>query len=156
MCLGGIGEVGKNITVLEWENDIIVVDCGLGFPDDDMLGIDLVIPDLTYLEKNAERVRALIVTHGHEDHIGAIPYFIKDMNVPVYATKLTLGILENKLVEHHLDKVAKLHCIAAGDTVKIGPFSAEAIRVNHSIADSVAWAVTTPVGTVIFSGEAEG
>ena len=153
MCLGGIGEIGKNITVLEWENDIIVIDCGLGFPDDDMLGIDLVIPDLTYLEKNADRVRALIVTHGHEDHIGAIPYLIKDINVPVYATKLTLGILENKLVEHHLDKVAKLNCIAAGDVIKIGPFTAEAIRVNHSIADSVAWAVTTPVGTVIFSGD---
>ncbi len=153
MCLGGIGEVGKNITVLEWENEIIVIDCGLGFPDDDMLGIDLVIPDLTYLEKNAERIRALIVTHGHEDHIGAIPYFIKDINVPVYATKLTLGILENKLVEHHLDKAAKLHCIAAGDTVKLGSFTAEAIRVNHSIADSVAWAINTPVGTVIFSGD---
>ena len=151
--LGGIGEVGKNITVVEYGDDILVVDCGLGFPDDDMLGIDLVIPDVSYLEKNADRVKGIILTHGHEDHIGALPYILKDLNVPVYGTRLTLGILTNKLVEHSLERVVKLNCISAGDTVKLGCFSAEAIRVNHSIADSVAWAITTPVGTVVFSGD---
>lgn len=151
--LGGIGEVGKNITVVEYGDDIIVIDCGLGFPDDDMLGIDLVIPDTSYLEKNADRVRGILLTHGHEDHIGALPFLLKELNVPVWGTKLTLGILENKLVEHHLEKVAKLNCIHAGDTVKLGCFSCEAIRVNHSIADSVAWAITSPVGTVVFSGD---
>ncbi len=151
--LGGIGEVGKNITVVEYGDDILVVDCGLGFPDDDMLGIDLVIPDVTYLEKNADRVKGIILTHGHEDHIGALPYILKDLNVPVYGTRLTLGILTNKLVEHSLERVVKLNCISAGDTVKLGCFSAEAIRVNHSIADSVAWAISTPVGTVVFSGD---
>ena len=151
--LGGIGEVGKNITVVEYGDDILVVDCGLGFPDDDMLGIDLVIPDVSYLEKNADRVKGIILTHGHEDHIGALPYILKDLNVPVYGTRLTLGILTNKLVEHSLERVVKLNCISAGDTVKLGCFSAEALRVNHSIADSVAWAITTPVGTVVFSGD---
>jgi len=151
--LGGIGEVGKNITVVEYEDDIIIVDCGLGFPDDDMLGVDLVIPDVTYLKNNAEKVRGIILTHGHEDHIGALPYILRELNVPVYGTKLTLGILENKLMEHHLEKVVELNCISAGDTVKLGCFSAEAIRVNHSIADSVAYAVTTPVGVVVFSGD---
>ncbi len=151
--LGGIGEVGKNITVVEYENDIIIIDCGLGFPDDDMLGIDLVIPDTSYLEKNADRVKGILLTHGHEDHIGALPFLLKELNVPVWGTKLTLGILENKLVEHHLEKVAVLNCISAGDTVKLGCFSCEAIRVNHSIADSVAWAITTPVGVVVFSGD---
>lgn len=151
--LGGIGEVGKNITVVEYGEDIIVIDCGLGFPDDDMLGIDLVIPDTSYLEKNADRVRGILLTHGHEDHIGALPFLLKELNVPVWGTKLTLGILENKLTEHHLEKVAKLNCISAGDTVKLGSFSCEAIRVNHSIADSVAWAITTPVGVVVFSGD---
>jgi len=151
--LGGIGEVGKNITVVEYENDIIIIDCGLGFPDDDMLGIDLVIPDTSYLEKNADRVKGILLTHGHEDHIGALPFLLKELNVPVWGTKLTLGILENKLVEHHLEKVAVLNCISAGDTVRLGWFSREAIRVNHSIADSVAWAITTPVGVVVFSGD---
>ena len=151
--LGGIGEIGKNITVVEFDDQMIVVDCGLGFPDDDMLGIDLVIPDTTYLEKNADKIKAILITHGHEDHIGGIPYLLKAVNAPIYATKLALGILENKLVEHHLEKVADTHCISAGDTVKLGVFSAEAIRVNHSIADSVAWAITTPVGIVVFSGD---
>jgi hypothetical protein len=151
--LGGIGEIGKNITVVEFDDQMIVVDCGLGFPDDDMLGIDLVIPDTTYLEKNADKIKAILITHGHEDHIGGIPYLLKTVNAPIYATKLALGILENKLVEHHLEKVADTHCISAGDTVKLGAFSAEAIRVNHSIADSVAWAITTPVGIVVFSGD---
>ncbi len=153
IALGGIGEVGKNITVVEWENDIIVIDCGLGFPDDDMLGVDLVIPDTSYLEKNRDKVRGVLLTHGHEDHIGAIPYLLREVNVPIYGTKLTLGILENKLAEHGLSKVAKLNCIEAGNIIKLGPFSAEAIRVNHSIADSLAWAITTPVGIVVFSGD---
>ncbi|MBQ5746966.1 MAG: ribonuclease J [Clostridia bacterium] len=151
--LGGIGEVGKNLTVVEYGDDIIIIDCGLGFPDDDMLGIDLVIPDVSYLEKNCEKVRAIFLTHGHEDHIGAIPYLLRTINVPIYGTRLTLGILQNKLEEHHLDKIAQLHCITAGSVTKIGVFSLEAIRVNHSIADSVAYSISTPIGTVIFSGD---
>lgn len=151
--LGGIGEVGKNLTVVEYGEDIIIIDCGLGFPDDDMLGIDLVIPDVTYLEKNCEKIRAIFLTHGHEDHIGAIPYLLRTINVPIYATRLTLGILQNKLEEHHLEKIAQLNCIKAGSVTKVGAFSLEAIRVNHSIADSVAYAIGTPVGTVIFSGD---
>ena len=151
--LGGIGEVGKNLTAIEYGDDMIIVDCGLGFPDDDMLGIDLVIPDITYLEKNVEKIRAIFLTHGHEDHIGAIPYVLRSVNVPIYATQLTLGILSQKLEEHHLEKVAQLHCIKAGSVTKTGCFSLEAVRVNHSIADSVAYAIGTPVGTVIFSGD---
>lgn len=151
--LGGIGEIGKNLTVVEYGEDIIIIDCGLGFPDGDMLGIDLVIPDVTYLEKNIEKVRAIFLTHGHEDHIGAIPYLLRTINVPIYATQLTLGILSQKLEEHHLEKITQLNCIKAGSVTKIGCFSLEAIRVNHSIADSVAYAIGTPVGTVIFSGD---
>lgn len=151
--LGGIGEVGKNLTVLEYGDDMIIIDCGLGFPDDDMLGIDLVIPDITYLEKNVEKIRAIFLTHGHEDHIGAIPYVLRTVNVPIYATQLTLGILSQKLEEHHLEKVAQLHCIKPGSVTKTGVFSVEAIRVNHSIADSVAYAIGTPIGTVVFSGD---
>ena len=151
--LGGIGEVGKNLTVVEYGDDIIIIDCGLGFPDDDMLGIDLVIPDITYLEKNVEKIRAIFLTHGHEDHIGAIPYVLRSVNVPIYATQLTLGILSQKLEEHHLERVAQLHCIKAGAVAKAGVFTVEAIRVNHSIADSVAYAIGTPVGKVIFSGD---
>ncbi|MBE6700291.1 MAG: ribonuclease J [Ruminococcaceae bacterium] len=151
--LGGIGEVGKNLTAIEYGDDMIIVDCGLGFPDDDMLGIDLVIPDITYLEKNCEKIRAIFLTHGHEDHIGAIPYVLRSINVPIYGTRLTLGILAQKLEEHHLEKIAQLHCIKAGTVTKIGAFTLEAVRVNHSIADSVAYAITTPVGTVVFSGD---
>lgn len=151
--LGGLGEIGKNLTVFEYENDIILIDCGLGFPDEDMLGIDLVIPDVTCLEKNADKVRGIFVTHGHEDHIGAIPYVLKTLNVPVYGTKLTLGILENKLIEHHLEKTADLRVCAAGDVVKAGAFSVEFIRVNHSIADAVAFAVRSPAGLFVHSGD---
>lgn len=151
--LGGIGEIGKNMTVVEYGDDIIVIDCGLGFPDEDMPGIDLVIPDTTYLEKNASRVKAILITHGHEDHIGAIPYVLRVLNVPVYATRLTLGIIQGKLEEHGLEKQADLRCISAGDTVNIGAFSAEFIHVNHSIADACAIAITSPAGTVIFSGD---
>ena len=153
MMLGGLNEIGKNIAVLEYEDDIIVIDCGLAFPDDDMLGIDLVIPDITYLEKNADKIRGILITHGHEDHIGAIPYVLRTINPPIYGTRLTLGILENKLNEHKLTKQAQLNTVEAGDTVKLGCFEAEFIHVNHSIADACAIAVRTPVGVVIHTGD---
>jgi len=151
--LGGIHEVGKNITVLEYENDIIVVDCGLAFPDDDMLGIDLVIPDTTYLEKNIDKIKGIILTHGHEDHIGALPYVLNTVNVPIYGTRLTLGILDNKLDEHGLKKSTNRIIVNDGETIKLGCFSIEFIHVNHSIPDSVSLAVTTPVGVVIITGD---
>ncbi|MBR5307980.1 MAG: ribonuclease J [Clostridia bacterium] len=151
--LGGLGEVGRNMTAVEFENDIIVIDCGLGFPDDDMLGIDLVIPDVSYLQKNIEKVRAILLTHGHEDHIGALPYILRTVNVPVYGTPLTLGILNYKLIEHGLEKTTSLRRIHAGDTVRLGVFNAEYIRVNHSIADSCAIAIDTPVGKILFTGD---
>lgn len=151
--LGGLNEIGKNLYVLEYEDDIILIDCGIAFPDDDMLGIDLVIPDITYLEKNIDRVRGILITHGHEDHIGAIPYVLRTVNVPIYATRLTLGILENKLNEHRLLKSAKLNTVEAGDKVRLGCFEAEFIHVNHSIADACAIAVRTPVGVVIHTGD---
>ena len=151
--LGGLGEIGKNLTVLEYANDIILIDCGLGFPDDDMLGIDLVIPDITYLEENASKIRGLVLTHGHEDHIGAIPYILRLINPPIFGTRLTLGILESKLAEHSLPQKPKLNCVEARDIIKLGVFSVEFIHVNHSIADACALAVSTPVGTVIHSGD---
>lgn len=151
--LGGLGEIGKNIAVIESGNDIIVVDCGLGFPDDDMLGVDLVIPDVSYLEKNEEKVRGIFITHGHEDHIGALPYVLRNLHVPVYATRLTLGILERKLSEFRYDIPPVLNCVEAGDTVKAGAFSVEFIRVNHSIADACALAIHTPAGVIIHSGD---
>ncbi|MCL2099508.1 MAG: ribonuclease J [Oscillospiraceae bacterium] len=151
--LGGLQEVGKNITVLEYENNIIAVDCGLAFPDDDMLGIDLVIPDVAYLEKNIDKVKGIVLTHGHEDHIGALPYVLPSVNVPVYGTRLTLGILENKLDEHRLSKKVECITVKAGQTVKLGVFSVEFIHVNHSIPDSVSLAIKTPVGTVVITGD---
>lgn len=151
--LGGLGEIGRNMTCVEYEDDIIVVDCGVGFPDDDMLGIDLVIPDTTYLQKNADKVRAILITHGHEDHIGAIPYVLRSLNVPIYGTPLTLGILNYKLIEHGLEKTTSLRRVRAGDTVRLGVFEAEFIRVNHSIADSCAIAIDTPVGKILFTGD---
>lgn len=151
--LGGLNEIGKNITVLECENDIIVVDCGLGFPDDDMLGVDLVIPNFSYLENNVDKIRGIFITHGHEDHIGSVPYFLRSMNVPVYGTRLTLGILENKLIEHKLLQSAKLHTVNAGDKIDAGCFKIEFIRVNHSIADACALAITTPQGVVLHTGD---
>ncbi|MBO5374881.1 MAG: ribonuclease J [Clostridia bacterium] len=151
--LGGLNEIGKNITVFECDNDIIVVDCGIGFPDDDMLGVDLVIPNFSYLEANVDKIRGVFITHGHEDHIGSLPYFLRSMNVPVYGTKLTLGILENKLIEHKLLQNAKLNTVSAGDTINAGCFKVEFIRVNHSIADACALAITTPQGVVIHTGD---
>ncbi len=149
--LGGLNEIGKNMTVFEYNDTIVVLDCGLAFPDDDTPGIDLVIPDTTYLEKNSEKVKAVVLTHGHEDHIGALPYFLKQFNVPVYGTHLTLGIVENKLKEHSVK--AKLNIVKAGSRIKVGPFNIEFIHTNHSIADSVAIALHTPVGTVVHTGD---
>lgn len=151
--LGGLNEIGKNITCIECENDIIVIDCGIGFPDDDMLGVDLVIPDFTYLQNNVEKVKGVLITHGHEDHIGSLPYLLKSMNIPVYGTKLSLGILENKLTEHKLLQNAKLNTVSAGDTVNLGVFKIEFVRVNHSIADACALAITTPQGVIFHTGD---
>ncbi|MBR6594186.1 MAG: ribonuclease J [Clostridia bacterium] len=151
--LGGVDGIGRNITVVEYAGDLVIIDCGVSFPEDDMLGIDLVIPDFSYLEQNEEKIRGLLITHGHEDHIGAVPYLLKQFNIPVYGTRLTLGILENKLQEHGLLGAACLHEVAAGDTVKLGCFTAEFVRVNHSIADSVAIALQTPKGMVVHTGD---
>ena len=151
--LGGLNEIGKNITAFECGNDIIIVDCGIGFPDDDMLGVDLVVPDFTHIQNNIDKVRGIFITHGHEDHIGSLPYFLKTMNVPVYGTRLTLGILENKLSEHKLLNSAKLHNVSAGDVVNAGCFKVEFIRVNHSIADACALAITTPQGVIVHTGD---
>lgn len=151
--LGGLQEVGKNITVFEYENDIILVDCGVSFPEDDMLGIDLVIPDFTYLVKNKDRIRGLVITHGHEDHIGSIPYFLKQVNVPIYATKLTVGLIKNKLEEHRLTKQTKMHTVKQGDTVELGKFKIEFIKSCHSIPDAVALAIHTPVGVIVHTGD---
>ena len=153
MMLGGLNEIGKNLAVIECENDIIMVDCGLGFPDEDMLGVDLVIPDTTYLEKNYERIKGLFLTHGHEDHIGAIPYVLRKLDIPIYGTRLTLGIIENKLMEHQLPYEPELNCVTAGETVNAGCFSVEFIRVNHSIADACALAIRTPAGTIVHTGD---
>ena len=152
--LGGLNEVGKNITAIECGDDIIVIDCGFGFPDEDMLGIDLVIPDFTYLRDNADKVRAIVLTHGHEDHIGGIPYLLREVNVPVYGTLLTLGIIKNKLLEHKLPFNADLKVVSAGETVKIGSnFAVEFIHVNHSIADACALSIDTPVGKIFHTGD---
>ena len=151
--LGGIEEIGKNITVFEYGNDIVLVDCGVAFPEEDMLGIDLVIPDFSYLEKNKEKIRGLVVTHGHEDHIGSIAYLLKQINVPIYSTKLTIGLISNKLEEHHLLQTAKLNVVKQGQTIVLGKMRVEFIRSCHSIPDSVALAIHTPVGTVVHTGD---
>ncbi|MBS7299227.1 MAG: ribonuclease J [Eubacteriales bacterium] len=152
--LGGLDEIGKNMTVFEYGNEIIVVDCGMSFPDDDMPGIDLVLNDISYLEKNAEKVKAIFLTHGHEDHIGGLPYFLKVINAPVYGTRLTLGLVEHKLKEHNLLSTVNLVRQKPGETVSAGRnFKVEFIRTNHSIADSVALAIKTPVGNVIHMGD---
>ena len=151
--LGGLNEIGKNMTVLEYGKDIIIIDCGLGFPEDDMYGVDLVIAYVSYLVKNQQKIRGMFLTHGHEDHIGGIPYAMQEFKCPIHATRLTAGIVNLKLEEHHLEKSVKLYTHEAGEVVKAGCFTVEFIHVNHSIADAVAFAIKTPVGTVIFTGD---
>lgn len=151
--LGGLNEIGKNMTVIEYGNDIVVIDCGVAFPDDDMLGVDLVIPDTTYLKRNLNKLRGYVITHGHEDHIGAIPYVLRECNAPIYATRLTCGIIETKLSEHKMPQKVKMNRVRAGDTIKLGCFKIEFIHTNHSIADSVALAITTPLGTILHTGD---
>lgn len=153
ISLGGLDEIGKNMTVYEYGNDMFIIDCGMTFPDDEMPGVDIVIPDFSHVVKNADRVKGLVITHGHEDHIGGIPYLLKVLNCPIYATKLTVGLIEGKLKEHGLLSKAKLNIVKPGDTVTLGCFKTEFIHVNHSIPDSVAVAVKTPVGTIVHTGD---
>ncbi|MEG1559320.1 MAG: ribonuclease J [Clostridia bacterium] len=150
--LGGVGEIGKNMTVIEYGDDMIVVDCGLCFPDEEMLGIDLVIPDMTYVEKNISKLRGMVITHGHEDHIGGLPYALRKFNTPVYGTKFTIALIEHKLKEIHFTE-ANLNCVEPGDTVKLGCMEIEFIKVNHSIAGAVLFAIKTPIGTIIHTGD---
>ncbi len=151
--LGGLNEIGKNLTLIECGKDIIAIDCGLAFPDEEMPGVDYVIPDMQYIIKNSDRFRAIFITHGHEDHIGAIPYLLRDINVPIYATRLTVGIIQNKLKEFNLDKEAELIEVRAGQTVELDTLSVEFIHVNHSIADATAIALHTPCGTILHMGD---
>ncbi|MBQ6074575.1 MAG: ribonuclease J [Lachnospiraceae bacterium] len=151
--LGGLDQIGMNITAFEYEDDIIIVDCGLAFPSDDMLGIDLVIPDVRYLEDNIDRVRGFFITHGHEDHIGALPYVLRKINVPIYGTKLSMALIDGKLEELGMENMAKRKIVRYGQTVTAGRFRVEFIRINHSIADSAAFAITTPAGTVVHTGD---
>ncbi|MCI8594152.1 MAG: ribonuclease J [Oscillospiraceae bacterium] len=153
ISLGGLNEIGKNLTVYEYGNDIIVVDVGMGFPDDDMYGIDVVIPDVSYLIKNKDKIRAIFLTHGHEDHIGALPYVLRDVQAPIYATRMTAGLVKLKLEEHRLLDKTKMFTVEAGETVKAGKFTVEFIHINHSIADAVAFAIKCPVGTVVHTGD---
>ncbi len=151
--LGGLEQIGMNITAFEYEDSIIVVDCGLAFPADDMLGIDLVIPDVTYLKDNVEKVKAFVITHGHEDHIGALAYVLKEISVPVYATRLTMGIIENKLKEHNMMKTTKRKVVKFGQSINLGQFRVEFIKTNHSIVDAAALAIYSPAGTVVHTGD---
>ena len=153
ISLGGLDEIGKNMTVYEFGNDIIVVDCGMGFPDDDMYGIDVVIPDVSYLIKNQSKIRGIFITHGHEDHIGALPYVLRSINAPIYTTRMTAGLIRLKLEEHRLLDKTKIITCKAGDVVKAGAFSVEFIHVNHSIADAVAFAIKCPVGVCVHTGD---
>ena len=153
ISLGGLNEIGKNMTVYEYGNDIIVVDCGMGFPDDDMYGIDVVIPDVSYLIKNQQKIRGIFITHGHEDHIGALPYVLRSIKAPIYATRMSAGLIKLKLEEHRLLDKTKLITCEAGDVVKAGKFSVEFIHVNHSIADAVAFAIKSPVGVCVHTGD---
>lgn len=151
--LGGLEQIGMNITAFEYEDSIIVVDCGLSFPADDMLGIDLVIPDITYLKDNADKVKGFLITHGHEDHIGALPYTLKELNIPIYATRLTMGIIENKLKEHNLMKGTKRKVVKFGQSINLGKFRIEFIKTNHSIVDAAALAIYSPAGIVVHTGD---
>lgn len=151
--LGGLEQIGLNITAFEYEDSIVVVDCGLSFPEDEMLGIDLVIPDITYLKDNANKVKGFVITHGHEDHIGALPYVLKELNIPVYATKLTMGIIENKLEEHGLMKTTKRKVVKFGQSINLGQFRIEFIKTNHSIVDAAALAIYSPAGVVVHTGD---
>ena len=151
--LGGLNEIGKNITLIECEGDMIIIDCGMAFPDGDMLGVDLVIPDFTYIEQNFDKVKGIVLTHGHEDHIGGLPYLLSRVNIPIYGTPLTLGLVGNKLREHSLFNKAKLNVVNAGDTIKLGCMEVKFIHVNHSIPDAVAFAIRTPAGTLVHTGD---
>ena len=151
--MGGLEQIGMNITAFRYEDSIIVVDCGLSFPDDDMLGIDLVIPDITYLQENIDKVKGFVITHGHEDHIGALPYILHELNVPVYATRLTMGIIEHKLEEHNLLKKTRRKVVKFGQSINLGQFRVEFIRTNHSIVDAAALAIYSPAGTVVHTGD---
>jgi len=151
--LGGLGEIGKNITAFEYEDEIIIIDCGLAFPDEELYGIDLVIPDVTYLLKNKDKVKGFFITHGHEDHIGSLPYVLKQINAPIYGTRLTLGLIESKLLEHGILSDCTLNRVKAGEFVEIGNFKIEFIRTNHSIADSCSIALHTPVGIIVHTGD---
>ena len=151
--LGGLEQIGMNITAFEYEDNIVVVDCGLAFPEDDMLGIDLVIPDITYLKDNRSKVKGFVITHGHEDHIGALPYVLKELNVPVYATKLTIGLIENKLKEHGLLRTVKRKVVRHGQVINLGDFAVEFIKTNHSIQDAAALAIYSPAGIVMHTGD---
>ena len=151
--LGGLNEIGKNITVFECENDMVVVDCGMAFPDDDMMGVDLVIPDFTFIEKNVDKIRGIVITHGHEDHIGAMPYLLKKVKLPIYSTALTLGLIDGKLKEHGLQGKVQLNTVKPGQTVRLGCFGVEFIHVNHSISDAVGLAIHSPAGTVLHTGD---
>ena len=149
--IGGLNEIGKNMTLLEYEDQMIIIDCGLSFPDDEMFGIDIVIPDFSYLIKNRQKIKGIIITHGHEDHIGAVPYLLRDLNVPVYGTKLVLGLIQSKLKEHNLK--GDLHEISSGDITKLGVFKVEALRTTHSVADSLCFAIDTPAGVIFHTGD---
>ncbi|MBQ1555506.1 MAG: ribonuclease J, partial [Clostridia bacterium] len=151
--IGGLNEIGKNITMFEYGDDAIVVDCGMAFPDDTMLGVDLVIPDFTYLENNKDKIKGIFLTHGHEDHIGSLPYLLKKINLPLYGTRLTLGLVEGKLREHRLLDSAIMHEVSAGQTVNVGSFQVEFINVNHSIPDAVGFAIHTPAGVIVHTGD---
>ena len=151
--LGGLEQIGMNITAFEYEESIVVVDCGLSFPEDDMLGIDLVIPDVSYLKENISKVKGFVITHGHEEHIGALPYVLKDINVPIYSTKLTLGLINNKLKEHSLTRAVKMKEVKHGQVINLGDFAIEFIKTNHSIQDASALAIYSPVGIVVHTGD---
>lgn len=151
--LGGLDQIGMNITAIEYDNSIVVIDCGVSFPEEDMLGIDLVIPDISYLKENIKKIKGFVITHGHEDHIGAIPYVLKEINAPVYATKLTMGLIESKLTEHDMMSMVKRKVVKYGQVVTLGDFKVEFIRTNHSIADAAALALTCPAGTIVHTGD---